>query len=41
VGAGVGVNVKFIDRNEVNQLEPDWSVDEVELAVYEPDDPSP
>jgi sarcosine oxidase subunit beta len=34
---GLGVNVKLIDRDELKQLEPDWSVDEVELAAYEPD----
>ncbi len=33
----LGVNVKLIDRVELNKLEPDWKVDEVELAAYEPD----
>jgi len=33
----LGVNVKLIDRHELKELEPDWSVDEVELAAYEPD----
>lgn len=32
-----GVNVKLIDRVELKKLEPDWTVDEVELAAYEPD----
>ncbi len=33
----LGVNVKLIDRSELKELEPDWAVDEVELAAYEPD----
>lgn len=33
----LGANVKLIDRAELKELEPDWSVDEVELAAYEPD----
>lgn len=33
----LGVNVRLIDRTELKALEPDWSVDEVELAAYEPD----
>lgn len=33
----LGVNVKLIDRIELQELEPDWKVDEVELAAYEPD----
>jgi sarcosine oxidase, subunit beta len=33
----LGVNVKLIDRVDLKQLEPDWAVDEVELAAYEPD----
>ena len=33
----LGVNVKLIDRVELHELEPDWKVDEVELAAYEPD----
>ena len=33
----VGANVKLIDRVELKELEPDWTVDEVELAAYEPD----
>ncbi len=33
----LGVNVKLVDRVELKELEPDWTVDEVELAAYEPD----
>ena len=33
----LGVNVKLIDRSELKELEPDWAVDEVEQAAYEPD----
>jgi sarcosine oxidase, subunit beta len=33
----LGVNVKLIDRVELKELEPDWAVDEVDLAAYEPD----
>jgi sarcosine oxidase subunit beta len=33
----LGVNVTLIDRQELKELEPDWAVDEVELAAYEPD----
>lgn len=33
----LGVNVKLVDRFELKELEPDWTVDEVELAAYEPD----
>jgi sarcosine oxidase subunit beta len=33
----LGVNVKLIDRQELKELEPDWAVNEVELAAYEPD----
>src|SRR5882724_11802868 len=33
----LGVNVKLIDRHDLTQLEPDWAVDEVALAAYEPD----
>jgi sarcosine oxidase subunit beta len=33
----LGAQVKLIDRTELKELEPDWSVDEVELAAYEPD----
>ena len=34
---GLGVNVTLIDRHQLKELEPDWQVDEVELAAYEPD----
>jgi sarcosine oxidase subunit beta len=33
----LGVKVKLIDRVELKELEPDWTVDDVELAAYEPD----
>jgi sarcosine oxidase subunit beta len=33
----LGVNVRLITRDELKDLEPDWMVDEVELAAYEPD----
>lgn len=33
----LGVNVRLITRAELSELEPDWAVDEVELAAYEPD----
>jgi sarcosine oxidase, subunit beta len=33
----LGVNVRLIDRQELKELEPDWNVDEVEIAAYEPD----
>lgn len=33
----LGIGVKLIDRVELKELEPDWAVDEVELAAYEPD----
>jgi len=33
----LGVKVQLIDRDEVRKLEPDWTVDEIELAAYEPD----
>jgi sarcosine oxidase subunit beta len=33
----LGVNVQLIGRDELKELEPDWAVDEVELAAYEPD----
>ena len=32
-----GATVELIDRHQLKELEPDWSVDEVELAAYEPD----
>ena len=33
----LGVNVLLIDQQELRDLEPDWQVDDVELAAYEPD----
>lgn len=33
----LGVNVLLVTREELQGLEPDWRVDEVELAAYEPD----
>jgi glycine/D-amino acid oxidase-like deaminating enzyme len=33
----LGANVELIDRQQLQELEPDWAVDEVELAAYEPD----
>jgi glycine/D-amino acid oxidase-like deaminating enzyme len=33
----LGVNVELIDKHRLHELEPDWNVDEVELAAYEPD----
>jgi glycine/D-amino acid oxidase-like deaminating enzyme len=33
----LGVKVELIDRGQLKELEPDWAVDEVELAAYEPD----
>jgi len=33
----LGVNVRLITRDDLRKLEPDWNVDEVELAAYEPD----
>jgi sarcosine oxidase subunit beta len=32
----LGANVELIDRQQLRSLEPDWMVDEVELAAYEP-----
>jgi len=32
-----GVNVSLIGRQELQELEPDWQTDDVELAAYEPD----
>jgi len=34
---GFGVNVRLITGQELQELEPDWNVEEVELAAYEPD----
>ena len=33
----LGVNVRLIDRHELQEVEPDWRVDDVHLAAYEPD----
>jgi len=33
----LGVNVNLISGQDLQKLEPDWIVDEVELAAYEPD----
>jgi sarcosine oxidase subunit beta len=33
----LGVNVELVDRAQLKELEPDWQVDEVDLAAYEPD----
>jgi glycine/D-amino acid oxidase-like deaminating enzyme len=33
----LGVNVDLISREDLQKLEPDWIVDEVEFAAYEPD----
>ena len=35
--ARFGVKVELISEEELHELEPDWNVDEVELAAYEPD----
>ncbi len=33
----LGANVELIDGHQLKQLAPDWQVDDVELAAYEPD----
>lgn len=33
----LGVKVELMDRVGLKELEPDWAVDDVELAAYEPD----
>jgi len=33
----LGVHTRVIDRQELQELEPDWSVDDVPAAAYEPD----
>ena len=33
----LGVKVELIGKQELRELEPDWMVDDVELAAYEPD----
>jgi glycine/D-amino acid oxidase-like deaminating enzyme len=34
---GLGATVELIDKHQLRKLEPDWNVDDVELAAYEPD----
>ena len=33
----LGAKVELLDRNQLKDLEPDWNIDDVELAAYEPD----
>jgi sarcosine oxidase, subunit beta len=33
----LGALVELVDRKQLQELEPDWTVDDVELAAYEPD----
>ena len=33
----LGAKVELIDKHDLQALEPDWKVDEVDLAAYEPD----
>ena len=33
----LGANVDLIGKQDLHELEPDWNVDDVELAAYEPD----
>ena len=33
----LGASAELIDRHQLKELEPDWAVDDVELAAYEPD----
>lgn len=33
----LGINVKLISGRELQEIEPDWVVDDVEVAAYEPD----
>jgi sarcosine oxidase, subunit beta len=33
----LGVKVELIDKQQLHKLEPDWKVDDVDLAAYEPD----
>ena len=33
----LGAKVELIGKNDLQKLEPDWNVDDVELAAYEPD----
>ena len=34
---GLGATAELIDKHQLRELEPDWNVDDVELAAYEPD----
>jgi len=34
---GLGAVVELVDRKQLSELEPDWNLDDVELAAYEPD----
>jgi sarcosine oxidase, subunit beta len=34
---GLGATAELIDTHQLRELEPDWNVDDVELAAYEPD----
>jgi len=33
----LGATIELIDKRQLHELEPDWNVDDVELAAYEPD----
>jgi sarcosine oxidase subunit beta len=33
----LGARVELVDARQLQEMEPDWNVDEVELAAYEPD----
>jgi len=33
----IGATVELIDKHQLRELEPDWNVDDVEVAAYEPD----
>src|SRR5258705_4294827 len=33
----LGVNTRLISAQEVKEIEPDWRVDDIEVAAYEPD----
>jgi sarcosine oxidase, subunit beta len=33
----LGASVDLIDKHQLHELEPDWTIDDVELAAYEPD----
>jgi glycine/D-amino acid oxidase-like deaminating enzyme len=33
----LGATVTLVDNDQLHELEPDWNVDDVELAAYEPD----